>query len=49
LRIATVIAAGDEETRIASAAEHAIVQDGSIVIVPHERADTIGRASTERT
>jgi septum site-determining protein MinC len=49
LRIATIIAAGDEKTQSASAAEHAIVQDGRIVIVPHERADTIGRASTERT
>jgi septum site-determining protein MinC len=49
LRIATLIAAGDEEARSASAAEHAVVKDGRIVIVPHERADSIGRASTERT
>lgn len=51
LRIATVIAAeSDEEVRPATGlAEHAIVQDGRIAIVPHGRADTIGRASTERT
>ncbi len=44
LRIATVIAAGEEGPPGAHGiAEHAVVQDGRIIIVPHERADNMPR------
>jgi septum site-determining protein MinC len=43
LRIATVIAAADESHPPGRVAEHAIVRDGSIVILPHDQAEHVHR------